>query len=166
MGSSPTPGATKQQFRAGLSGPALFASGPLSREKSQDRSFGPFRVVDGDVVGYRFHGVNRCSGQYVGVMGQRYGLIGMAQQSGHLVQGNLVGKRERGEVWRRPWKVTYRTPARSQSRRNRWEIESGLGGRPWGRVRMEPGVLPSRAEHGPVGDLDCLQVGQATDGPG
>ena len=56
VGSSPTPGATNMQVRAGLSGLALCASGPLSHQMSQGRPFGPFRVVAEDVIG---HGVNR-----------------------------------------------------------------------------------------------------------
>ena len=78
------------QFRAGLSGLALFASRPLSHQKSRDGPFGPFRVVAEYVVGHCRHGVNRGRGQYVGVYGQGEGLAGVAQQASDIVQWNLL----------------------------------------------------------------------------
>ncbi len=52
--------------------------------------------------------------------------------------GTFFPRANVANVWRRPWKVTYRTPARSQSRRKRCVMESGLGGRPSGRTMTNP----------------------------
>ena len=102
----------------------------------------------------------------MGVLGKGYGLTAVAQQTGHDVQGDTLGESKGGEsmaeavpgyVANSGQFAVAAEPPGDGIRAQRTTV---------GEDEDEPGVLPARAEHGPVAFLDGPKLGQTTDRPG